>query len=72
MPKNYPNTLLSVVAKEREEGEAREEGAHRRQAVFNIDFSTWESLIDAFDIKQCLIPHRIEQKPENEIAGWYS
>ena len=43
----------------------------KHQAVFHLDFETWEDLISTFDIKQSIIPHR---EPDEEVrdghAGW--
>ena len=44
----------------------------RHQAVLHLDFDTWEDLIEAFDIRESLIPHR--QAGQNQIGatGWYA
>jgi hypothetical protein len=57
--------------------EAQRKGLQKHQAVFSLDFDTWEKLIEVFDIKECLIPHREEdedvQPARRAVAtGWYS
>ncbi|KAL8762851.1 MAG: hypothetical protein Q9184_001237 [Pyrenodesmia sp. 2 TL-2023] len=66
---NLP-TLIPVERKSREEQAA---GAQKHQAVFHLDFDTWEDLIDAFDIKDSVIPHRQdEEQPQVNATGWYT
>src|SRR5918911_230878 len=56
-------SLSSTVASEPEiPSEARRKGLQKHQAVFSLDFDTWEELIEVFDIKECLIPHREEDE----------
>ena len=44
----------------------------RHQAVFHLDFDTWEALIEAFDIQESIIPHRrTGQEPGISATGWY-
>ncbi|PGH27796.1 hypothetical protein AJ80_00584 [Polytolypa hystricis UAMH7299] len=57
--------------------EAKQRGLKKHQAVFSLDFETWERLIDVFDIKESMIPHRAEeengqQTDGNRPAGWYT
>jgi hypothetical protein len=45
----------------------------KHQAIMSIDMETWRKLIDAFDIKECIIPHRNEDHLQQPGArGWYS
>ncbi|KAF4548765.1 Nse4-like protein [Elsinoe fawcettii] len=45
----------------------------RHQAVFGIDYGTWQKLVEAYDIKDSLIPHREEsQQTQPGRGGWYS
>lgn len=46
----------------------------RHQAVFSIDYSTWQCLIQAFKINEPLIPHRGTGGSEAAIGtrGWYN
>ncbi|KAG9725659.1 hypothetical protein KCU75_g20522, partial [Aureobasidium melanogenum] len=52
----------------------REKSAMRHQAVFSIDYSTWQCLIQAFKITEPLIPHRGTGGSEAAIGtrGWYN
>ncbi|KAL9598365.1 MAG: hypothetical protein Q9219_004527 [cf. Caloplaca sp. 3 TL-2023] len=66
---NLP-TLVPLERKSRDEQAA---GAKKHQAVFHLDFETWEDLIDAFEIKQSVIPHREdEEHPQVNQSGWYT
>ncbi|KAK1837074.1 Nse4 C-terminal-domain-containing protein [Podospora conica] len=48
-------------------------GAMRHQAIMSIDYATWRDVIDAFDIKEPIIPHRKEEENTGPGAkGWYS
>lgn len=54
-------------------GAASRNGAMRHQAIMSIDFATWRDLIDAFEIKTPMIPHREEEDNTGPGAkGWYS
>jgi hypothetical protein len=46
----------------------------RHQAVFSIDYSTWQRLIRAFEIKEPMIPHRGTGGSGGAIGarGWYN
>ncbi|KAL8666046.1 MAG: hypothetical protein Q9202_001783 [Teloschistes flavicans] len=49
-------------------------GAQKHQAVFHLDFETWEDLIDAFELENSIIPHREDedQQPGVNASGWYT
>ncbi|KAL9080599.1 MAG: hypothetical protein Q9157_000654 [Trypethelium eluteriae] len=52
--------------------EQRANQVTKHQAVFAIDFDTWEQLIDVFQIREPLIPHRAEDHATQPTArGWY-
>ncbi|KAK0749431.1 Nse4 C-terminal-domain-containing protein [Schizothecium vesticola] len=52
---------------------ASRNGAMRHQAIMSIDYATWRDLIDAFEIKTPMIPHRREEDNAGPGAkGWYS
>jgi hypothetical protein len=54
------------------EGE-RQTGAARHQAIFSIDYETWQKLIHAYDITESMIPHRNDEQIEQPNAqGWYA
>ena len=48
-----------------------EQNKQKHQAIFHLDFETWEDLITAFDINESIIPHR---EPDEEVrdghSGW--
>jgi len=58
---------------ESEEASTARRGALRHQQILSIDMPTWREAIEAFDIKQSMIPHRKEQALGGPGAkGWYS
>ncbi|KAK3337450.1 Nse4 C-terminal-domain-containing protein [Cercophora scortea] len=65
---------LEAVAKELQpDGDHPRHGATRHQAIMSIDMDIWRDVIDAFNIKESLIPHREEQHQQGPGArGWYS
>ena len=45
----------------------------KHQAVFHLDFETWEDIVRAFEIKQCIIPHRNSDAGiQISASGWYA
>ncbi|KAL1957707.1 hypothetical protein VTO42DRAFT_5550 [Malbranchea cinnamomea] len=55
--------------------EAQRKGLQRRQAVFTLDFETWEDLIEAYNITESIIPHRDDEEELQQASratGWYS
>ncbi|KAL8678547.1 MAG: hypothetical protein Q9186_005092 [Xanthomendoza sp. 1 TL-2023] len=64
-------TLISLERRSRDEQATT--GTQKHQAVFHLDFDIWEDLIDAFDIKESIIPHRqSEEEPQVNASGWYT
>ncbi|KAI9691507.1 MAG: nuclear protein [Bathelium mastoideum] len=52
--------------------EQREKQVTKHQAVFALDFDTWQQLIDVFQIREPIIPHRAEDQASQLTArGWY-
>lgn len=50
----------------------RPSGTSRHQAIFSIDYETWQKLIVAYDITESMIPHREEENIGVPNAhGWY-
>lgn len=49
--------------------EAQKKGIQKHQAVFSLDFDTWNAIIDLYDRKDCIIPHR--QEEQQTRRGWY-
>ncbi|KAH7344350.1 Nse4 C-terminal-domain-containing protein [Pyrenochaeta sp. MPI-SDFR-AT-0127] len=50
----------------------REKNIQKHQAVFSIDYPTWQMFIDAFDIREPLIPHREQEEAHVGSGGWYA
>jgi hypothetical protein len=61
---------LLIPAAPRGVSEQRNEGAQKHQAIFSIDHPTWQMFIDAYGMREPLIPHR-EQEENNSGAQWY-
>ncbi|KAL6718851.1 hypothetical protein ACLMJK_003085 [Lecanora helva] len=52
--------------------EIKEQNVSKHQAVFHLDFETWEDLIETFNIKKGIIPHRhTEEEVQISASGWY-
>jgi hypothetical protein len=52
---------------------SRSKAAMRHQAIMSIDMATWRDIIDAFNIKEPMIPSRQEEAQQGPGArGWYS
>ncbi|KZF22994.1 nuclear protein Qri2/Nse4 [Xylona heveae TC161] len=51
----------------------REQNVHKHQAVFSLDWETWQGLIEAFDITDCCIPNRAADAGalKQGAGGWY-
>ena len=70
-------TYRPVASQPEVPSEAQRKGLQKHQAVFSLDFDTWEELVEVFDIKECLIPHREEdeeavQANRGGTSGWYN
>ncbi|PSN74692.1 Nse4-domain-containing protein [Corynespora cassiicola Philippines] len=63
---------LLMPAKPRNITEQRENNIQKHQAVLSLDWSTWESLIKAFDIKTPLIPNRTPEEVNLQGDRWYA
>ncbi|KAJ5775650.1 uncharacterized protein N7511_000661 [Penicillium nucicola] len=48
--------------------EAQRQGIQKHQAVFSLDYETWEQLITVFNIKEPIIPHREEIEEETGMS----
>ncbi|KAJ1335958.1 non-structural maintenance of chromosomes element 4 [Microdochium nivale] len=65
-------TLLPVD-KDEEQISGTKHGAQRQQAVLSIDMGIWRDIIETFNIKESIIPHRKEETQQGPGArGWYS
>ncbi|KAF2456311.1 Nse4 C-terminal-domain-containing protein [Lineolata rhizophorae] len=52
--------------------EQRREEVSKHQAIFSLDWETWQNLVQAFDIREPIIPHRNEEEGRNVTGrGWY-
>ncbi|GLI80752.1 hypothetical protein PoHVEF18_009109 [Penicillium ochrochloron] len=50
--------------------EAQAKRIQKHQAIFSLDFDTWRDIVEEFDIKECIIPHR-EEAQEGTGQTWY-
>jgi hypothetical protein len=50
--------------------EAQAKRIQKYQAIFSLDFETWRDIVEEFDIKECIIPHR-EETREGTGQTWY-
>ena len=42
------------------------------QAIFHLDFPTWRDIVDAYEIEECVIPHRqTQEEMQVSATGWY-
>lgn len=54
--------------------ENRQNAGERHQAVFSLDYETWEELVDVLGIEEPLIPDRTAQEQaatQVSAHGWY-
>ncbi|EON64421.1 hypothetical protein W97_03652 [Coniosporium apollinis CBS 100218] len=70
--KDHEGLPVLVPSKPRKIADQREQNISRNQAIFSLDWPTWQSLIEAFDIEEPLIPHRQDDEGQQVTArGWY-
>ena len=52
---------------------ADDRGGKTNQAMFSIDFETWQQLIEAMEIAEGLLPHREQDESSTQVnaRGWY-
>ncbi|MCJ1474019.1 nuclear protein [Lambiella insularis] len=56
----------------RNKEEIRDQSVSRHQAVFHLDYETWEDIIATFNIKECIIGHRNpDEGAQIGANGWY-
>ncbi|KAL9119216.1 MAG: hypothetical protein Q9187_004232 [Circinaria calcarea] len=61
------------IRQPRDNNEIREKGVSKHQAVFHLDFPTWEDIVQAYEIDNCIIPHRqSDQGAQVSATGWYA
>ncbi|KAF2270188.1 hypothetical protein CC78DRAFT_194720 [Lojkania enalia] len=63
---------LLVPSAPRSLQEQRQQNVQKHQAIFSIDYQIWKTLIEAFDIREPLIPHRMPEETNVSANGWYS
>lgn len=51
--------------------DAHKKGIQKHQSVFSLDFETWQAIIDLYDGRDCIIPHRQEEPQEGTRRGWH-
>ncbi|KAK4246686.1 Non-structural maintenance of chromosomes element 4 A [Corynascus novoguineensis] len=69
----YGLPAIEPVRKNSSAEPSRSKAAMRHQAIMSIDMATWRDIIDAFDIKEPMIPNRQEEAQQGPGArGWYS
>ncbi|KAF1927324.1 Nse4-domain-containing protein [Didymella exigua CBS 183.55] len=61
---------LLAPAAPRGVSEQRDQGAQKHQAVFSIDYLTWQMFTKAYGIMEPLIPHRLQEE-DNGGSRWY-
>ena len=50
----------------------QDENISKHQAVFHLDYETWADIVEAFDIKESIIPHRqSDEIAQLSASGWY-
>lgn len=50
----------------------QDDNISKHQAVFHLDYETWEDIIEAFEIKESIIPHRqSDEVAQVSASGWY-
>ncbi len=64
--------VLSDATDPRKPNEIQEQNISKHQAVFHLNFETWEDLIDTFDIKKSIIPNRQPDPAAHIDGGWYA
>jgi hypothetical protein len=55
----------------REQKSASEAGAARHQAIFSLDYKTWQIFRQTMRVMHPLIPHRQEEQTHVNGRGWY-
>ena len=66
------NAVLEDATVARTPQQIQDENISKHQAVFHLDYETWESIIEAFDIKESIIPHRqSDEVAQVSASGWY-
>ena len=68
----YINAMFEDATVARSPQQIQDENNSKHQAVFHLDYETWEEIIDVFDIKESIIPHRqSDEVAQVSASGWY-
>lgn len=62
--------ILIDAAKPYAPSEAQKQGIQKHQAIFSLDYDTWDDIIKVFNIKKSIIPHR-EETQEETGTSWH-
>lgn len=67
-------TVITVLGQASTVEQQRKNKSSKHQAVFSLDYGTWQDLIEAFDVQDAMIPHREEdvEAPQVGQRGWYA
>ncbi|RAO68749.1 uncharacterized protein BHQ10_004761 [Talaromyces amestolkiae] len=53
--------------------EAQQRGIQKHQLIWSLNFEIWQQLVETFDIKESIIPHRNDEEFQRQNQhGWYS
>ena len=53
--------------------EQRKNNASKHQAIFSLDYGTWQNLVKAYGDRESMIAHReSEQQTQMGARGWYN
>lgn len=64
--------MFEDATKPRSPKEIQHDNISKHQAVFHLDYETWEDIVEAFDIKESIIPHRqSDEVAQVSASGWY-
>lgn len=50
--------------------EAQKQGIQKHQAVFSLDYDTWDQIKELLDLKESIIPHRKPTQEETNTS-WH-
>ena len=64
-------TGITAVSEPATDVEIKAGDAKRTQMIFSLTMWEWKQIIDVFEIKKCIIPHR-EKKKTVTATGWYA
>lgn len=72
-PKDKKRQEGDASAGSRGGGGGGERGRGRNQAVFTLDYERWEELVQLYDIRESVIPHREQDESNYQVdaGGWY-